>query len=1241
MWIRVIVAMFVLGLGGQPAWGQDGSEPLPLEITPKEGRRLKAIHDALPPDEQAQMKAHYEAMGVDSAILFAQEMPAKTASPEVASKKRILPMVKRKKFNRTPQTVLAARTKLGLEVTERPAEDANANDVVEWLHLQVMAGEWDELSWFLAERAGDEAEGIYSHILQSTNQGDPMLLPEEVLSLANAAKEAPTNWQINVLARLMKQAARNTSTGPMVAQIRTGTRLFGGEDLANHPRTAALLSRAGMSEDAYAYLPSLEEARKAEDEQGVLIHGIYHAGRATEASGSAAIAERLQAWRLFGEVTVMEDADLEIRQEALREAMTLLPEVPEGQATEWIDQVFASDRIAPAALEIIALDAMTLRARKINETQKARAIVVMQTAVEQLLNSERVDNRTLRVPLRMLTTGLVAEAEASLADDSNNRGTPPGTAMLLRAVPNEIWLDTIEPSLAVRAYRAFIGVATNADEIDRALDILEQGVDRHPDEAEDLSADFLGRWVKRLRPDTNSNQSAAMQSAFFAFGGRSTVPAAPLTRGRQARNLNRLQRVLNMVEERGIDPRSLPNLVAAFRACHSQAEAYTEDDISRVLGPVDEMPSETAALLARSMRSGLSGDWRSREVQQRFGMRRNAAEIAAVVENGYALAIELADRAIEVEPDSWQHAVTKAALAYDRLEHRKSMNDGEVAGYNEVRRQAFDAFANAAARYADAVADGRLTATPNVYLAWFNAAVGATDLSQLTRDNILYEGSERDTQIERIREAIASMPPASAEEHFGLVAQALSNAIGSLNPEVKPRVVRHALRIVGDHPLASPLRRINALYRDLVDDEIHLRLTIDGPDRIGTDQLFGAVLTLRYTNAVDRETDGFAKYLQNQVWVRLGNNSSYVDYRDRLGRAIENAFGDEFQIEAISYFDSLHPSDEVSEGGESGWQEKPLAYLVLKARDSSLDRLPPVQMDLDFVDTTGPVILAVESNAPPVDATSMVDRPITDLQVSQVLDLRTIDDGEVVLEVRARGRGVVPEIDEILAGVPTALDGFEVGEDGIESHPVGVAAENPEDLDGFRFRGGGSEDEEEYLGRDDDGVFRQVTERGWTIRYTPTNDVTGQAFMLPVLADGVEGEVTARSFDDLDLVVVDASSVPVKAGMPWWYGILAILAIGLGALVVMAMLRGRSDGGDAADDMDDLLPARDTPLGVIAALRRIDKLHGDRLGADRDILRADIRDLEQAHFGPAAGDGTIGQARAVVDRWVATVRAAH
>ncbi|MBQ72339.1 MAG: hypothetical protein CMJ67_05480, partial [Planctomycetaceae bacterium] len=191
---------------------------------PDEIARLRKIHDALPPDEQISMRAFYEALEIDLLARFADLDAAAGKRPP------LLPSISRKKFARTPQAVLAARTKLGLANQDQPDEGAKPTEIANWLHLNVMAGEWDTLAWFLEERAGDEAPGIYSHVIQSTNQGDPMLLPEEVLALANAAPGEPTDWQIDVLGKLLKRASTRSSTGPMLGEIRAGTRLFGGED---------------------------------------------------------------------------------------------------------------------------------------------------------------------------------------------------------------------------------------------------------------------------------------------------------------------------------------------------------------------------------------------------------------------------------------------------------------------------------------------------------------------------------------------------------------------------------------------------------------------------------------------------------------------------------------------------------------------------------------------------------------------------------------------------------------------------------------------------------------------------------------------------------------------------------------------------------------------------------------------------------------------------------------------------
>ena len=1192
-----------------------------------EAKRLAKLYIALSPDEQEQMREAYDAQEIDLLALIAM-----VQSPD-ANQQPLLPLISRKNFKRTPQAVLAARTNLGLEENQQPPADLPPGQVGEWLHLHVMAGEWGQLQWFLADRAGDEAEGIYSHIIQSTNRGDPMLLPEEVLALANAAPEgteenpSPTNWQVDILGKMLKQASQRSSTGPMLSQLKEGTRFFGGTKPENQARTAALLTRAGLSDHARQYLPSLEQARADGNGRDILVHGLYHADR----------DEIIPAWELFGEVALIEDEEFDLRQEALRESVKGLTDVPEAQATEWLTRVFADEQLAPAALEVIALDAMELGKRNLSNAERARAILVMKSAVDTLLNSGRVKSEVIRVPLRMLTTGLVAEAEAAARTKPGARGPQRGLSTMMRAFPDESWLDSIEPSLAARTYRAFTGVATRADEIDTAIEILETGVRKHPEDAAAMGSEFLDFWVKRLRPDQGSNQSAAMRAMYMSFGGNNSVTDAPLTRGRQARNLDRLIRVLGMLEASGVDPRSISGVVQAFQACHSKSEAYTEEDIIRVLGPIDELPPQTAAQLAKAMQSGLSGDWRSREVQQRFGMRRNATEIAKVVEDGYALALRLIERAREVEPDSWEHALSKAALAYERLEHRRAQSSEELADYEQLREASFVAFRDAAIAYAESAGRGEVEASPFVFQAWFNAAIGATNLADVTRDNVLYEGSERDTQITTIRDSIMAMPESLAEEHMELMGESLTNAINSLSAQVKPRVVRHALRILGDHPSGAGLRRINALYEDLVQDEIHLRLTLDGTDRVGTGEPFGAVLTLRYTNAVDRETDGFGKYLQNQVWVNFGSQRTTMNYRDRLERAILDPLSENFQIEGIGFFDSMHPSREVIEDGQTGWQEKPLAYLVLKANDPSVERLPSIAMDLDFMDQTGPVVLPIASNAPLIDAaTPGGNRPVMDLTMARIVDIRNADE-EVTLEVTATGRGIVPDLRDLLQGIDDALPGYELAENGIETFPINMM-DAAGDEDGFFFWN--TDTEKEYPGADADGIHRQGLERNWIVRYVPTASASTGDFMLPTLQQGIEADVTTRTYADMDLVPVEGNVIPLQQGMRPIQWLLVILLVATGIFVLYLLLGRSSKTESTSTDLDRLLPNRDTPMGVVAALERIDQEYGEKLSPKRRAeLKQQISELHERFFA-RTGETPTGQLQQLVEGWAREALAA-
>jgi hypothetical protein len=90
-----------------------------------------------------------------------------------------------------------------------------------------------------------------------------------------------------------------------------------------------------------------------------------------------------------------------------------------------------------------------------------------------------------------------------------------------------------------------------------------------------------------------------------------------------------------------------------------------------------------------------------------------------------------------------------------------------------------------------------------------------------------------------------------------------------------------------------------------------------------------------------------------------------IDYRDDLEKQMREKLTEGFEIISITFHDEKVQSRGY---GRAGWRETPLVYLLLKAKDASVDRIPALRLDLDFVDRYGPVVLPAESAVQIIDA---------------------------------------------------------------------------------------------------------------------------------------------------------------------------------------------------------------------------------------------------------------------------------
>jgi hypothetical protein len=1202
---------------------------------------LKAQYESLPKERQDEMKAYYKDLGINLDQVLGL---ASAASAEAARVQEILGAMRDLDFARTPQNVLAARAKIGFGQVPQPnPATARGADMARWIHLQVMAGEWGVYTDYLRGRPKDEAQRVYTQVLQSLNKGNAGLLPEEVLALAEACPDEPKEWQSKAWAGMLKTAADKNSPGPMLAQIKQGTKFFGSGDAAKRRRTVELLAGAGLLAQAYEYLPPIHEARAAGDAELVLVHAMYKLELAAkEGSGPEGDGIRAEAWDLFCECSLMEKAALQTKRDAIKQAVGLMSRMPPSKSSAWLRTVFANNALGPAALEAIALSAAAVGdSKQQDDEQRAQAILSLKEAVDILLERKGLDQSVLRVPMRMLTTALITEMENAVEKKGRQRNVAKEAQLLLRAIPSKAWLDALEPSLAGRAGKACVGLATAADETDQALVLLADAIKRTPDQAVPIASHFLKTWEGRLSPRNDVDEDTAIY-----YFWREYVAQAPLTRGRQRRNLERLEQLMKTLETAGLDPRTLPGIASAFKACHGITEVYDRADIERVFGPLDKIPDATSAGLAQTMAASLNGDWRNRAAQVKQGVKRTDTEIAQLVDKGYGIAIELIDAAIAKRPDFWRYAVVKAGLSFDRMQFRRAQKKtGDAAKEAEYRVAAFAAFEEAAQRYASAVAAGTERESADVYGRWFGAAMGTSQLNFLNADDIPADGTPQNDQVERIRLAINALPPDAAFRHISDFARAIGAAVSRSDPEVKPKLVKQALRIIGDHPAGASLRSLSELYRDLVKDEIRLRMAIDGEDTVGTNRQFGMLVSLRFTNSVDRETGGFSKYLQTNAFVRVGRQYQEVNFRDKLQKNIETTLGKGFNVESVGFFDPFMPPRGVVEGGQDGWLEKPMAYVLVSRTDPAVDRVPQLTMDMQFEDQTGPVTLVLPSNTPSLAVSAAGTapsglRPCPELKITQVVDPRDARDGEkdrtIKLEVICRGKGAMPELKDVLTGIDTAVDGYKIEEKGIEAKPTVVMQDGAASSSRF-YWGPPKPPEGGYPEPDENGMYRLAVERNWVVTYTPTSGSLGTEFRMPTLKEGVKATLESRYFSDLDLVPVQNGVVSVVRRSLLW-------PVLLGAGVCVLLVGGgvayrRSRGRVHSEEAGIPLPAHATPLSTVMTLRRIQAEHGAALGESgkRDLDR-DIEMIELKYFGPEAETNVNGELGDVLRRWAATVK---
>ncbi|MGL4420827.1 MAG: hypothetical protein ACRCZF_09205 [Gemmataceae bacterium] len=1118
---------------------------------------------------------------------------------------------------------------------KKKAEEAKLDKELEAYKNAVQLGQWDVVKTFYGTLWKQEAKAAYAQLLKSLanapmdpnlmNRGNPIppaamerniFFTSDLLGLVRVAPEELSKDQLRSLGGMLRQATMNgIAIEHVVAQLKTEVTT----NKSFTPRHAArLLAAGGHMLHVGGFLPEPAEANTKKDLEALNLLARHYLEKHASDKKSPFLEK---AWEATLAILGLDGPRAE-KEEAIKRAVELAPRVREELGQAWLDTSYNKDpdRGKDILATLGGLVSQGIMTHSFDTEYRLKELNLQKSAVESLLKAAPKKADEWSQTLSILAAGWLREADYAKQYDRSTgygssmrrdmfgnfyyyntdddgmdqqnmfmrqQGLPYAikTAEILKTAPSTEWLQRVDAGLKPKVSNTLARLYLKVAEDERAFPYIESLASTHPDQAKDLVKEFLRVWTKNHDPNAEKNQYRNSWIYFYGFETR--AESIPLTRSKQERNLEELAGWVNRLRKLNLGELDEEQVAKAFTACHSTAEVYRTAAIEKVFGPIQKLKPTTVASLSQTMRTNLAGIWRLPSEQEKKKTKRKQKDIESEVKRGYTVAIETVEDAMKKFPDHWALTCAKAAILHDQLNYEAELS--KSSKFSARREYCFELFAKSAEQYAKLVSSRTLSEdeeTTQVYDQWFYASLGGVDLSQINE-----EKQPAGTQPPLIRKALTGLPKEAAKRHMDKFANNMFTRMSSAKPQIKFRYLKHGFEICDpDHRQAHEAKKVHDYYKDLV-KEIELQSVIDGSTAVGHGQPFGVFVNIRHTRDIERESGGFGRYLQNQNSLSFSYNYGRptADYRERFETTVREAVKEHFELVSVTFqSESVHSRADR----EFGWRVTPYAYVLLKPRGPQVDKLPPLRLDLDFLDTSGYVVLPIETPIVPINCQSAKPepRPCTKLSITQTLDERQADKGKLVLEVKASGVGLVGPLESIL------------------------------DLNPSQFTITKTDDNSVAVTKyDDDGdSIAIVSERSWTIAMEAKEgrSVTNQPFEFAKPKGPTEESIYQR-YRDADVIpVTDTIVLEKNYGQPAWYenkwvlrGGIALATLLIPVFIGLVRQLMRSGGGSKVASQ----PTDVTPFNVIATLERV-RASGKLSTAEVAELDAARAQIEAAYF---------------------------
>ena len=1149
--------------------------------------------------------------------------PAPTLDPKLLKEYE---SILNQKFTRDPSELLRHLERVG---TSDPAT-LPANDRFQ---LRFVTGDWVKLGEELKQMPPDLAVKIYNKMLADlTENRKPVVRLEDIVGLSDASPAELNNDNVRRLGQLLGVAVPVSESFWLVDRFQKGTDKFGGTDPAKRLLAARVLIAGNFRDLARTYLPSNDQIAQLPDE-----------GVRNELMAFVATQEQRENTQRTEVQRIWDENIRNLLEPSIGKNKAWEKQKPLAAISKVITQVPLST-LAPVFTDLVksnpetAMKLLTALERKVQNdrnsdvTTRTQNIAVQANIANLLCDLVKPGEQPWTQVIEMMADVWASEAENTFTQKATNnpqRFVLPEDLMPL--APTGKWAAALSAGTRDRIDVGMSRLILTGANFDQAAERIVEIGKRSARAGAALAEDFLGVWAK-----THNPQIPEPLRRKYNLPEDARIPVTPIM---MEKNIESLSRMMALFRNAGIAPSDYSKVVEAFDLAYSSAETYRTTHIEKVFGPMDKMDEPLFFLIISRMSKNLGERWRKMDVQKAGMTKRNETQTLDLVREGYGTALKLIDGWLTGHGDS-SRALTLAGtllVEWGDFEYFQELvaseNKMRMVGYKEKNLQAQEYFNRGAAAYGKQVP--KLAPDDynvDAYMGWFNGLLGIGSNGQINLSKAMNRAA-----LTRIREHLVALPGKASKAHIGMFAKIVNDRLADekdpLHEDLKYRYLASSLVITKDDPFTLGAQK-KVAYLDELLSEVRLQTRTDGPNTVGRDQDFGIIVSIVHTEAMGRAAH-FGQYLSNEAPTGFTNKNKKQSAlvkkmraaqgpRDELELNITEALSPFFDIKSITF---ATPDVKPRPSAQAGWDETILAYLHVRAKDASVDKIPPVQLELKFIDLSGPITIPAESAETVIKvATDKIDpRPASNIEITQTLDNRQLNiNGALTLEVKATASGLVPDLDQLL--------------DMKASNTIATKNVNPHE--GLQIT---------ELNTWADQVAPK-SERVWTLsldgdQVRASDTPITFAFPRPKAKDAT---VTYSSYTDMNLTTLKEPAVQVGRTMtakevaivasksPYlWPSIIggAVLVV---AFILWLMLRGRSKTERPLRARDVFTMPQDVDgFAVVALLRRLCSSPLVHLKeTQQSELQSDLKRVEAACFGASANAMSDTDLRAIASKWL-------